>query len=424
MKILIIGSGGREHALAWKLKQSPRVSEIFCTSGNAGIAQIAEVVKLEDGSITGMADFAQTIGADLTIIGPEAPLVAGIVDEFEVRGLRVFGPSKAAAQLEGSKAFAKAFMERHSIPTAEYRVFEDLVEAREYIHSADIPLVVKADGVAAGKGVFVTETHDEALSALETIMEERAFGEAGNKVIIEEKLQGEEATLLAFSDGYTVVPMVSSQDHKAVYDGDEGPNTGGMGAYSPAPVVTPELLDKVMEDILIPVVEGMREEGRLYKGVLYAGLMIKDGQPKVLEFNARFGDPEAQVVLPRLETDLVDVMEAVISGKLHEIELKWSEDVALCVILASGGYPGSYETGKVISGLEDISGLPWLTAFHSGTSSKDGRILTSGGRVLGLTALGEDINQAIERAYEAVGKVGFQGMHFRKDIGKKALTHL
>jgi phosphoribosylamine--glycine ligase len=424
MKVLVVGGGGREHALVWKLKQSPRVSKIFCAPGNAGIGQLAELVELKDTGISGLADFAEENRVDLTVVGPEAPLIAGLVDEFERRGLSVFGPSKAAAELEGSKAFAKAFMDKYSIPTAKYRVFEDALEAQEYVRAIGAPLVVKADGIAAGKGVIVASSEEEAIEAINKIMVERAFGQSGNKILIEEKLEGEEATLLAFSDGNTIVPMVSSQDHKAVYDGDKGPNTGGMGAYSPAPIVTSEVMQKAMDDILIPTIKGMKAEGRLYKGVLYAGLMIKDGQLKVLEFNVRFGDPETQVVLPRLKTDIVDIMEAVIKGRLHEMELEWDDRLALCVVLASGGYPGSYEKGKPIVGLEELVDLEDITSFHSGTSEYNGKIVTSGGRVLGITALGNDVNEARQKAYHSINRLSFEGMHFRKDIGIKALVHM
>ncbi len=424
MKVLVVGGGGREHALVWKLKKSPRVSKIFCAPGNAGIGQLAELVELKDTGISGLADFAEKNRVDLTVVGPEAPLIAGLVDEFEKRGLNVFGPSKAAAELEGSKAFAKAFMDKYSIPTAKYRVFEDASEAQEYVRAIGAPLVVKADGIAAGKGVVVASSEEEAIEAIDKIMVERAFGQSGNKIVIEEKLEGEEATLLAFSDGNMIIPMVSSQDHKAVYDGDKGPNTGGMGAYSPAPIVTSEVMKKAMDDILIPTIEGMKAEGRPYKGVLYAGLMIKDGQLKVLEFNVRFGDPETQVVLPRLKTDIVDIMEAVIQGRLHELELEWDDRLALCVVLASGGYPGSYEIDKPIVGLEELVDLEDITPFHSGTSECHGKIVTSGGRVLGITALGNDVNEARQKAYHSINLLSFEGMHFRKDIGIKALAHM
>lgn len=421
MRILVVGGGGREHALVWKLSQSPKVSEIFCIPGNAGISDLAHCVRLEDESVQGILEFAEKRSIDLTIVGPEAYLVQGIVDKFEAKGLRIFGPRAAAAQLEGSKLFAKSLMMKYNIPTAAFKEFSDVDEAKEYVKNSSLPIVVKANGLAAGKGVTVAHTLDEAFMALESMMINREFGASGERVVIEEFLSGEEATILAFTDGETIVPMVPSQDHKAVFDNDTGPNTGGMGAYSPAPVVTDEVFSQVCDEILYPVVRGLKQEGIEYKGVLYAGLMICDGKAKVVEFNCRFGDPEAQVVLPRLKTDLVDIALAVIDKKLDEVEIQWKDEAAVCVIMASEGYPGPYEKGILISGLDRVGDMRDLVVFHSGTASKDGRIVTNGGRVLGVTAMGTTIQEAIDRAYKGVRQIEFQGAHYRKDIGAKAL---
>lgn len=421
MRILVVGGGGREHALVWKLSQSPKVSEIFCIPGNAGISDLAHCVRLEDESVQGILEFAEKRSIDLTIVGPEAYLVQGIVDKFEAKGLRIFGPRAAAAQLEGSKLFAKSLMMKYNIPTAAFKEFSDVDEAKEYVKNSSLPIVVKANGLAAGKGVTVAHTLDEAFMALESMMINREFGASGERVVIEEFLSGEEATILAFTDGETIVPMVPSQDHKAVFDNDTGPNTGGMGAYSPAPVVTDEVFSQVCDEILYPVVRGLKQEGIEYKGVLYAGLMICDGKAKVVEFNCRFGDPEAQVVLPRLKTDLVDIALAVIDKKLDEVEIQWKDEAAVCVIMASEGYPGPYEKGIPISGLDRVGDMRDLVVFHSGTASKDGRIVTNGGRVLGVTAMGTTIQEAIDRAYKGVRQIEFQGAHYRKDIGAKAL---
>jgi phosphoribosylamine--glycine ligase len=384
----------------------------------------AEVVPLEVTDIPALVRFAVKEGIGLTCVGPELPLTLGIVDAFEEAGLRVFGASRAAAEIEGSKVFTKDLLAKYSIPTGSYRVFDQPGPARAHLREMGAPVVVKADGLAAGKGAIVCKTLDEADEALRLVMEERAFGEAGDKVVIEEFLTGEEASFLAFTDGKTVLPLATSQDHKPVFDGDRGPNTGGMGAYSPAPVVTKELFDQVMNGIMIPTVRAMASEGRPYKGVLYAGLMIKDGLAKVLEFNARFGDPEAQPLFMRLDGDLVEIMEAVIDERLEKITLNWHDDASICVVMASGGYPGPYEKGKVISGIEDADALEDVKVFHAGTSEKGGRIVTSGGRVLGVTARGEDIPQAIERAYRACGLISWDGAQYRKDIGAKALKFL
>lgn len=419
MKILVVGGGGREHALVWKISQSPRVKKIFCAPGNAGIAGLAECVNIAADDVDTLLKFALENKIDLTVVGPEAPLMAGLVDQFEAVGLRVFGPRQRAAEIEGSKTLAKEIMEKYSIPTARYRVFEDPVPAIQYIRELGAPLVVKADGLAAGKGVIVAADTETAVQAVKEIMEDRAFGDAGNRVLVEEFLEGEEVSVLAFTDGEHVVPMVSSQDHKRVFDGDLGPNTGGMGAYSPAPVYTSEVAEFALEKILKPTIAGLKAEGRTYRGVIYAGLMVTKDGPKVLEYNARFGDPETQPVLMRLKTDLVEIMEAILTGCLKGQEISWLEEASVCVVMASGGYPGSYQKGKPIKGLEQTRRDVYV--FHAGTALKDGETVTAGGRVLGVTARGKTIREAIESAYGTVEKIHFEGMQYRKDIGGKAL---
>jgi len=421
MKILVVGGGGREHALAWKLKQSPAVTKLYVAPGNAGIAELAECVDISVSDIRPLADFAERHAIDLTVVGPELPLTMGIVDEFGRRGLRIFGPGREAAALEGSKVFAKRFMKRHGIPTGFHQEFDRPEDARRYIREVGAPIVVKADGLAAGKGAIVCRTVEEALDALALIMEARAFGDAGNQIVVEEFLQGEEASFLAVTDGTTVLPLPSAQDHKAAFDDDRGPNTGGMGAYSPAPVVTEAVHRKVMERIMVPTVKGMAAEGHPYRGVLYAGLMIHNGEPRVLEFNARLGDPEAQPLLVRMASDLVTVLEAAIAGRLHEVEIAWRPEPAVCVVLAAGGYPGPYEKGKPITGLRAAARLKDVAVFHAGTALQQARVVTAGGRVLGVTALGNPLRTAIDRAYRAVRKIHWEGMHFRTDIGRKAL---
>ncbi|ADL08246.1 phosphoribosylamine--glycine ligase [Thermosediminibacter oceani] len=416
MKVLVVGGGGREHALVWKIAQSPRVKKIFCLPGNAGIAALAQCVDIKAEDVKGLAGFAQKQGIDLTVVGPEAPLVAGIVDEFEKRGLRIFGPSKAAARIEGSKVFAKELMKKYGIPTADYRVFDDPEEAGRYIREAETPLVIKAEGLAAGKGVMVAREREEALDAVKSIMKDGIFGDSGRRVVIEEFLEGREVTVLAFCDGVTAVPMECSRDYKRAYDKDRGPNTGGMGAVSPAHYYTPDVSEYVNKNIIQKTLEAMRLEGIPFKGVLYAGLMLTSKGPKVLEFNCRFGDPETQVVVPRLKTDLVDVIEAVIEGRLSECNINWTGEKAVCVVLASAGYPGDYEKGKEIAGIEDAEGEGAMV-FHAGTALKDGKIITAGGRVLGVTALGRTEEEAREIAYRAVSRIRFDGMHYRKDIG-------
>ena len=424
MKVLVIGGGGREHALVWKIVQSPRVRKIYCAPGNAGIAQMAECLSISAEDVKGLAAWAQKEKADLTVVGPEAPLTQGIVEDFRARGLRIFGPSRKAAEIEGSKAFTKELMKKYGIPTGESETFMDSGAAVRYVKAKGAPLVVKADGLAAGKGVIICRRVEEAISAVELILVQKAFGAAGAKVVVEEFLEGEEASFLAFTDGENLLPLPTSQDHKAIYDNDQGPNTGGMGAYSPAPVVSEKIHREVMEKIMIPTVRGMAKEGREYRGVLYAGLMIKDGKAKVLEFNARFGDPEAQPLLMRMKSDLIPVLEATIDGKLAGQKIQWEERPAVCVVMASGGYPGSYEKGKPISGLEEAAKVRDAFVFHAGTTLKEGRVVTNGGRVLGVTALGGEVREAIQRAYEAVGKISWEGAYYRRDIGRKAIQRM
>jgi phosphoribosylamine--glycine ligase len=421
MKLLVIGSGGREHALVWKLRQSPRVERIYCAPGNAGIAQHAELVPIAADDIAALLRFAQEQHIDLTVPGPELSLTLGIVDEFEREGLRIFGPSRAGAQLEGSKAFTKELLRRCHIPTGFFSAFTNVDEALQYVREVGAPIVVKADGLAAGKGVLICTTVKEAEDAVVEIMQNRIFGDAGRTVVIEEFLQGEEASFMAITDGHTVLPLASSQDHKRIGDGDTGPNTGGMGAYSPAPVVTPELHDRIMREIMEPTVRGLRERGIVYKGVLYAGLMIHDGSAKVLEFNARFGDPECQVLLPRLKSDLVEMMNAVIDERLAGVRLEWDARAAACVVLAADGYPGSHAKGAPICGLDRLRDWRDGVVFHAGTAAKNGAIVTNGGRVLGVTALGGDIAAAVREAYRAIEQIKWNGMYYRHDIGRRAL---
>ncbi len=422
MKVLVIGGGGREHAICWKLSQAKSVDKIYCCPGNAGIAQIAECIDVSQHDFQSLLDFVKYEWVDLTIIGPEEPLSRGMVDLFEKEGRRVFGPTKAGALLEASKVFCKDLLRSHGIPTAEYKVFTSHVHAEEYVRFKGAPIVIKADGLAAGKGVFVASTIEEALDALKIIMKDRAFGAAGDKVIVEECLEGEEASFMALTDGKTIVPMVSSQDHKRIFDNDKGLNTGGMGAYSPAPIITPALEKTVMERILEPTVKALRSEGITYKGVLYAGLMIRDGIPSVLEYNCRLGDPETQPVLARLKTDFMEIAMAIAEERLADIRIEWLPDPAVCVVISSKGYPGQYRKGDVISGLDKAQELHGVQVFHAGTAFRDDAIVTSGGRVLGVTATGQDIAAAKARAYEAVQKIHFDGMHYRKDIADRALN--
>lgn len=424
MNILLVGSGGREHALAWKLSQSVHTDKLYAVPGNPGIAQFAECVSgisVEDNDAIVALAKEKNIG--LVVVGPEVPLVNGVVDALTAAGIKAFGPTKDAAELEGSKVYAKVVMRRYRIPTARSEVFGDPSRAHVYVRQMRQPFAIKADGLAAGKGVILTKTVDEAVEAIDYLMKEKAFGDAGNRVVIEEFMEGEEASVLAFTDGETIVAMPASQDHKRVNDGDEGLNTGGMGAYAPAPVMTPELSKRVMEEILKPTIEGMKKEGRPYKGCLYAGLMITAKGPKVVEFNARFGDPETQVVLPLLKSDLVEVMLACVDGKLAETKIEWSDEAAVSVVMASGGYPGDYEKGKTIQGIKDAEAAGTLV-FHAGTAEKDGGIVTAGGRVLNVVGVAKDIRTAVDKAYAGVEKISFEGVHYRKDIAHRALERL
>ncbi len=422
MKILVVGSGGREHALVWKIKQSKRVSTVYCAPGNAGISRLAECVDISATDVDSLLKFAKREGIDLTVVGPESSLVKGIVDRFEENGLRIFGPTEKAAILEGSKVFTKEFLLKYKIPTAAFQVFKERKKAKKYIESCGAPIVVKADGLAAGKGVIVAKTVSEAKKAVDLIMKDKAFGSAGERVVIEACLTGEEASFIAFTDGKTILPLPTSQDHKAVFDNDEGPNTGGMGAYSPAPVVTDEIADWVMNRVMLPTVKGLEAEGRPYKGMLYAGLMIDGDTINVLEFNCRFGDPEAQPLLMRLKSDIIDIFDAAIDGKLDKVEMKIDPRPTVCVVMASGGYPGSYATGKSIRGLTNAADCTGVEVFHAGTDRKNGRVVNNGGRVLGITAVGSNLKTAISRAYKAVELISWSNCYYRTDIGAKALN--
>ena len=421
MNILVIGSGGREHALVWKICQSPLVDKVYCAPGNPGIGQLAENVPLKVDDLPALLAFAREKSIGLTVVGPELPLSLGIVDLFEEHGLRIFGARRNAALIEASKAFSKDLMKKYHVPTAFYEVFTEIEPAIAFIDSHGAPIVVKADGLAAGKGVIVAQTRDEAVEAVREMLSGNAFGEAGSRVVIEEFLRGEEASFLVFTDGKNIIPLASAQDHKAVFDGDKGPNTGGMGAYSPAPVVTPAIHEKAMSDVIRRTVDGMAAEGRPYRGVLYAGLMIDGDSVKTLEFNARFGDPECQPLLMRLKSDIVPVLLAVADGDISGITLEWHDQAAVCVVLASGGYPGDYRKGDEIHGLDQAAGLDDLVVFHAGTAEQGGKQVTNGGRVLGVTGRGTTVKAAIERAYQGVAVISWEGMHFRRDIGQKAV---
>ncbi|MCS7203220.1 MAG: phosphoribosylamine--glycine ligase [Thermodesulfovibrio sp.] len=418
MKVLVVGSGGREHTIVWKLAQSKVVDRIYCAPGNAGISEIAECIEVESKDLSALIDFVKYEWIDLTVVGPEEPLAQGIVDLFIKEGRRIVGPTKAAAQIEASKVFAKDFMKRHNIPTADYKIFTSYTHAEDYIRLKGTPIVIKADGLAAGKGVFVVQSFEEAQQALRLIMKEKIFGSSGDRVVIEDYLSGTEASYLVFTDGQTIIPMVTSKDHKRLLDNDQGPNTGGMGTYSPNPVITPEVERAILEKIIKPAIKGLKKEGITYKGILYAGLMIVNNKPYVLEFNCRFGDPETQVILPRLETDIIDIFMAIAEGQLNKINVKWKDEASLCVVLASEGYPGKYKKGLPILGLDRVKSLKDVIVFHAGTKfSEEGNIVTNGGRVLGVTALGKTINEARQKAYSAVEFISFEGMQYRKDIG-------
>lgn len=416
MKILVVGGGGREHTICWKLSKEKNVEKIYCAPGNAGIANVAECLNIGDTNIEELLKFAKENKIGLTIVGPEVPLVMGIVDEFEKEGLRVFGPNKKCAQLEGSKAFSKDFMIKHNIPTAKYKEYTNLEEAISEIDSFGYPVVIKADGLAAGKGVVIPENREDAIATLKEMMSDKKFGTAGDKIVIEEFLKGIETSILAFVDNDTIVPMASAKDHKKVNNYEQGPNTGGMGTFSPSEIYTEELANKVKETVLEKTLEGFKKDGLNFKGILFVGLMITEDGEKVLEYNVRFGDPETQSVLFRLETDLHEIMEAILDNKLKDIEINYSDDEAVCVMLTSGGYPDSYEKGKIITGLENLDDD--IVVFHSGTKMLDGNLVTNGGRVIGITAKSATVKDAAEKVYENIKKVNFDGMHYRTDIGR------
>ncbi len=424
MRVLVVGKGGREHTIAWKIAQSNSVKKVFTAPGNAGTALAGKNIPIDANDFVKLAEFAEKEKISLTVVGPEQPLVDGIVDFFQERGLGVFGPSKDAAVIEGSKVFCRELLHKYNIPSAEYKTFDSAVAAKQYLKEKGAPIVVKADGLAAGKGVIVCSSVPEAERAIDKIMVEKAFGEAGSRIILEEKLVGEECSYIVFTDGKDIKPMVSSQDHKPIYDNDRGPNTGGMGAYSPAPIVTEEMEEEILERIMKPAINAMKQEGKEYKGVLYAGLMITEYGPKVLEFNCRFGDPETQAILPRLESDLVPVLQGCMDGTLAGQETRWSSRACCCVVMASGGYPGKYEKGKQIYGLEKAAKLPETVVFHAGTRQENGKTVSDGGRVLGVTAVGSTIKESIGNAYKAVELIKFEKAYYRKDIGQKALERL
>ncbi|HJV67066.1 MAG TPA: phosphoribosylamine--glycine ligase [Geomonas sp.] len=422
MKVLVVGSGGREHALVWKIAQSPLVEKVYCAPGNPGTAQLAENVDIAVDDLQGLLSFALEEGVGLTVVGPELPLSLGLVDLFEEHGLKIFGARKNAAIIEASKAFSKDLMKKYQVPTAAYEVFTEVEPAIRFIDKTGIPIVIKADGLAAGKGVIIAQSREEAVAAVTDMLSGNAFGAAGSRVVVEEFLKGEEASFLAFTDGKTIIPLASAQDHKAVFDGDKGPNTGGMGAYSPAPVVTPAIHEKAMAEVMRRTVDGMAAEGRPYRGVLYAGLMVDGDSVKTLEFNARFGDPECQPLLMRMKSDIVPILMAVASGDLSGIEVQWHDKAAVCVVLAAQGYPADYRKGDVIAGLDEAAKLEDLVVFHAGTRTGAEGVVTAGGRVLGVTALGSTVQEAIERAYQGVARISWPGMHCRKDIGAKAIN--
>ncbi len=421
MKVLVIGSGGREHALVWKIAQSPLVEKVYCAPGNPGTGRIAENVDIKVDDLAALLAFARKEGIDLTVVGPELPLSLGIVDLFEEYGVRIFGARRSAALIEASKAFAKDLMKKYHVPTAAYEVFEQVEPAIAFIDKVGIPVVIKADGLAAGKGVIIARTRNEAIDAVSGMLMGNMFGAAGSKVVVEEFLTGEEASFLAFTDGKKIIPLASAQDHKPVFDNDQGPNTGGMGAYSPAPVVTPAIHDRVMAEVMQPTVDGMAAEGRPYRGVLYAGLMIAGEEIKTLEFNARFGDPECQPLLMRMKSDIVPLLLAAAEGDLGGMEIEWHDQAAVCVVMAAEGYPGEYRKGDEILGLEQAAQIDDLVVFHAGTKVIEGKTVTAGGRVLGVTARGHTVQEAMDRAYQGVAAITWKGVHYRRDIGGKAL---
>ncbi|MHC4481666.1 MAG: phosphoribosylamine--glycine ligase [Planctomycetota bacterium] len=424
MRVLFVGGGGREHALVWKMAASPMVDRLFCAPGNAGIARMAECVEIEATEVLRLRRFARENSVDLTVVGPEAPLVRGLVDSFEAAGLRAFGPSREAARIEGSKVFAKQIMRRHGIPTAAFRTFTAPERVKSYLNMVGAPVVVKADGLAAGKAAIVCQTLQEANEAVDRIMIRKEFGAAGDQIVVESCLAGEEASMIAFTDGQTIAVLPSSQDHKAIYDGDRGPNTGGMGACSPAPIITDELAARVEREVLVQTVHAMSRDDKPYRGALYAGIMVTDEGPQVLEFNCRLGDPETQPLMMRLQSDLVPILLASLDGTLEDADISWDPRPAICVVMASGGYPTGYQKGFPIEGLEDVEQMEDVVVFHAATAIEDGRVVTNGGRVLGVTARGESIQQAKDRAYEAVGKIHFEGAYCRSDIGQKAIDRL
>ena len=422
MKVLVIGGGGREHALVWKIAQSPMVEQVFCAPGNPGTALLAQNVEIAVDDLEGLLAFAKSENVELTVVGPELPLSLGLVDMFEESGLKAFGARKNAAIIEASKAFSKDLMQKYQVPTAAYGVFTEVEPAISFIDNTGIPIVIKADGLAAGKGVIIAQSREEAVAAVTDMLSGNAFGAAGSRVVVEEFLRGEEASFLAFTDGERIIPLASAQDHKAVFDGDLGPNTGGMGAYSPAPVVTPAIHEKAMAEVMRRTVDGMAAEGRPYRGVLYAGLMIDGDNVKTLEFNARFGDPECQPLLMRMKSDIVPILMAVALGDLSGIEIEWHDKAAVCVVLAAQGYPGDYPKGDKIAGLDEAAKIEELVVFHAGTRAAEEGVVTNGGRVLGVTALGDTVQEAIARAYQGVALVSWPGMQFRRDIGAKAMN--
>lgn len=428
MRVLIVGSGGREHTLTWKVAQSPRVTKIFCAPGNAGMAQHAECVDIKATDIPGVVAFSKEQAIDLAIIGPDNPLFDGMADALRAAGVRTFGPSKAAAAIEGSKVFSKELMKKYGIPTADFRVFDDPAKASAYIEELsggreELPIVVKADGLALGKGVIICDTKSQALSAIEDMMVKKVFGEAGDRILVEERISGQEASLIVITDGTSIAPLTPAQDYKRANDGDKGLNTGGMGCYSPVPVVPHELYEQCIETLIKPAIAAMKAEGRAYTGTLYCGIMLTEKGPQVIEYNARFGDPETQVMLPLLETDLIEVIEASLDGRLDSLDVKCYNGCAVCVVLASGGYPGSYETGKPITGLEDSAAIDGVTVFHAGTKLVDGQVVTAGGRVLGVTGVGATFREARDKAYAGASQIKFENMHYRTDIGARVISN-